>query len=304
MMSGPLSFEIVYREAQYDILADTPDQPAPEGYQNDLRIFAMTAEDSTLPEVRRLSGPAIQELFVHWNAKLGKLQANVIRSLPLTARAAATVADDPVLSNYLRQYFNVLRANKTVSNKLIDEHERRQLEAPLNRATFLVFTDPLSHDLRAMLRIFDGRPLKFLEAGLNAQERPGAEKTDIETDFPHVVFPEREQGLPVYETGRLFASPEVRANSFDQIMGRAADYFSNTNCEGTIYMDGNEISTTYNRRKGATVVYTPDQLHLEAGETPIWILKVGVDQFIQQYTQPEYRSVLPREPSNPAPADG
>jgi hypothetical protein len=268
------SFYFSFLEARERVDATIAKIVAPDIYESDLHIFS--------PNHQPGAGGAdsLDHVLVQWNPTLGRLGANLVESFPVALNRNVTVASSPLLRGHVKRYFDNFRKDQTYTQKEIDIDENKELNAPLARSTFLVFTKPGRDQLLAMVRIYDG-------GLLDGETQP----IFIEQDFPQLQLPERSQGVPIYEMGRLIATPEVVANSLGLIMSRVGEYFKNTSGKGVVYMDGNRVATTYYRRLGANIVYGPEQLGLKPDATPLWILKASVSQIMHQFVKPRYESV-------------
>ena len=117
-------------------------------------------------------------------------------------------------------------------------------------------------------------------------------KTYIEEEFENVKIPERKTGEPIFEIGRLLSRPEVESESLEIILARIAEHFYTKKISGMIYFDvKREIRSIYKRKYKAEDVYTPEQLNLAPGATPLWIMKMSVEKFIESFYKPEFQSV-------------
>lgn len=118
----------------------------------------------------------------------------------------------------------------------------------------------------------------------------------IKHAFPEISLPELQNFEHVLEIGRVLATKDIIANSYDTMMARIADYFNVRGMKGIIYLSSPAAMARYNQRKGASVVYTPEQLAKNPQEMDsVYILKITIDDFVKKFLRPEYDSVQLRE---------
>jgi hypothetical protein len=283
LLPSTTDFKTAFLEARIELDRKLVDIEPPPQLQADLQIFTVTGDR---PVTLTGSFNSMTEVKVRWNRKLGKLQANVVDSAPFLQEINPPVSTNARVVEYLKTYFRKLASNQTVGIEQIKRSFKRELRSPLIRNTYFVFSDPISGDLMTMVRVFNGTPVEN-----NANEA----LTYIEKDFPKAKFPEREKNIPISEIGRLFADSRVEGYSLPLIMARVADFLANSGTKGVVYMDAVESGKNYYRRFGVEVVFTPSDLSITDGQTPVWILRMSIPQFIREFARRTFETVRKRD---------
>jgi hypothetical protein len=275
--------------------------PAAKIYESDLRIFTVNADlavstksqGSSMP---RFAFPRYDEVLVSWNPFVSKLQANVIRSYSLQSENTPKVGGLKKLRDYFKMYFDTLRQNQTVPDEWINEFEREEMDSSLARSTIFAFTETHTEKLLALVRIFDGSQMEFYDSQDQWRYDHDDKRLPIKQAFPAISLPELQNFEHVLEIGRVLATKDIIANSYDTMMARIADYFNVRGMKGIIYLSSPAAMARYNQRKGASVVYTPEQLAKNPQDmNSVYILKITIDDFIKKFLRPEYDSVQLRE---------
>lgn len=274
--------------------------PAPEHYQADLHIFTLGGFYTSVGRDGRaghvLGHPTLNEVVVRWNSQVGHLEEVLVNRMDIQAKAETPVGENALVSKYLKQYFQVLEASGAYSPAQISQFQATELKIPMARTRFLVFTEPGTEHLMAMVRVFDGNPIRYFQEFRQANQI-SQDQTNIELEY-RIALPARRSQQPVYELGRLYATDQTAANSLEVIMTRVADYLANTNGRGDVYMEASQARMLRFSRMGAQVVYRPEDLALSATDVPVWILKVPVAQILHQFDYNTYSTVRRRARPN------
>jgi hypothetical protein len=274
--SQSFSFFSHFNKAYFDNLDQVKKTNAPANYQTDLHIYSRSMNPS------EATVDSLENNIVQWNREIGQLQMKTAETYPVARNQNTTVRSHPQLKAYVKEYFDQFRTSREFSETELIRDEAAELDSRLLNSTFFVFTRPNSHRLLSMARLFDGTN----------------EKTYIESEFPHVEFPERKTNENIYEIGRLLSRPEVKGESLEIIMARIAEHLYTKKMSGTIYFDVKKAVRKFYLRKYPVVeVYNPKQLKLGPKDTPIWVMKMTVEKFIESFFKPEFHSIELR--SNP-----
>lgn len=259
---------------------------APKEYELNLNIFSVKSElRRSLKSGRRfLKNPNFVQTDVQWCRIRGRPYSSYGEYVPLAAAKGSNVF--ATLKEHVKSFFGIYRENETLDEATIDKYEQSELNSPLERATFFVFTDPRTGKMKAMLRLFDGSPIETLGSA------PVSADTFIEVDFSNVVLPERERGEDVFEVGRLGASLDI-LDGVTPLLARVAEFMSQTGRKGAIYYDALPGATKlYVRNYGAVIAYTPHDLGIPENKPQISIMRNTIEDFIAKHTDTRFR--IPR----------
>ena len=139
----------------------------------------------------------------------GRPQTAVVNRIPIDHKTR--VGSIPILKNYLREYFEILRREEIYSPRQVDDFERTEMEALLMRTTYLVFTVPGTDRLAAMIRIFNASIMRAYD-GPNRLFEVGGRKSFVEREYG-IELPELSLGMEIHELGRLVKTAEAIGNS-------------------------------------------------------------------------------------------
>lgn len=255
-----------YNKAYFDIIESAPKAAPPVRFNKDLHIYSRSLNPN------EATVDSLEHTIVHWDEVVGHLQVKTVETYPVDRNKHATVRAHPQLKAYVEEYFELLRSQKIYSETETNRDEQAELNALLLDSTFFVFTPSERSKLISMARLFDGTN----------------SKTYIEAEFPHVKFPERETGGNIFEIGRLLSRIEASGENLEIILSRVAEHLYTKKVSGTIYFDVNRaVRALYLRKYKVEEVYTPEQLNIAPGATPVWIMKMSVEKFIESFLNPE-----------------
>lgn len=268
-------FQIAYLKAKDSVYSEVEKIYPTESYQTDLHIYARN--NTTLTAT-------YDKVMVEWNPITGYPIVTLVWRNQVHENQSKTVKDVHPLNDYIRKYFNFyrtkLKSNKqTYSREEIQKDEDAELDSTLVNSSYFIFTLPGTQTLVSMARLFDATHTKSF----------------IERELENVVFPERKNKEPIYELGRVYATEYADGNSIDLNMARVALHLKNTNATGVIYLNSTEAGKKYYTRRGAKVVYTPNQLGQPIDATPLWVMKYTVEDFIKQFLKADYQTVKTRK---------
>lgn len=328
-LSKAQRFQNLYRDAFRRIEAATADIPAPPHVETDLHVFTVVGQraeeltDRPMPEGTIVDPVAVQ-IKVSWNPKLGKLESNIVKSIPLADADATVLEAMPELKPLVTAYFNRLRRQKnTWTAHQVQTNEDRELNALMLRSTFFVAMKPgefAVNELVAMSRIFYGGPRAITrsiqqQTGLTgvlhkifktqgaslrqpSLQKPvvvGHPETFVELDFPDLELPERKSNQPVWELGRLLTTSKAVANSSLGMVHFMSDYFLNMGERGMAYMDAGAGQKELYQAMGAREFENPKPLTSPGDYKPVWILNADLMLMKNHYGRKNYEAIRLRE---------
>lgn len=271
------TFTSLFDKARRIVEEKMPHIEAPLEYQTDMDLYVYRQ----FPEKKESN--KFEKVSVRWNSVLGQLQSSV--SMERTFRSSMKwVKDIPGLKKQILAYFQILVNLKTYTPEEAKKYAAQELDSPLSESTYVTFKDPVDSSIVGMTRLFDANKGSL---------------TYIERKFPQFQLPEREQGIPIYELGRMMTTRRVEAKSMSLLMARVAEYFENTRSDGMIYFDCSPAVARHHRRMGAVDVFKPMDLGYENNQTGLYVMKISVENFIKQFKTPDYEALHLREGSEP-----
>lgn len=297
------SFTSAFESSRWHLESELEDLPAPEQYESNLSIFTLAGKHTLSSNVDQAPlsmpfvSPMIAEIQVQWNTKLGRLEAWLANTMPLSKDLS--VKESPRLMNFLSRYFDYFRSLSSYKKSEIDQHLKYESRSSLARNTYIVFTRPeFPDDAVAMVKIFNGSHINFTNPHLQGSiNRPDKMLSSIESLFPHLTFEERKQGVPIREIGRMLAHPkETKPHAFRILMARIADLLYSSGARGVTYFYGVERVKDHHVKEGAEIVYTPQELQLPSDTEDKWIMRMSVQELATKYFSQIFEAVRLRRP--------
>lgn len=299
------SFEI----ARWHVDAEIGDVPAPESYQSDLSIFTLIGRRDPYAKPDHVHNtpfvtPLAGEIQVRWNTRLGRLEASLIRAVPL--RKHLRVAGDARLVKFLDRYFDYFRNLSSYQDMEIAQHRQYEMNASLVRNTYVVFTRPeFPDEAVATVKIFNGSPIDFTDEQLQRMVNdPQEMQSSIEHVFPHLVLEERKSGGAVREIGRMLSHPVETKKGFPVLMARVADLLYSSGARGSAYFYGVKKVRDHHVNEGAEIVFLPEDLRLPEGSEDKWVMRMSVDELAAKYFSNIFEAIRLRQPPSQFLVDG
>ncbi len=148
----------------------------------------------------------------------------------------------------------------------------------LDRCSYFVYS---KNGIRqVVMRLFDGTVTGV-----------GDSRSPTERDYPQIRFPERDEGVPVYDIGRLGTADGFSGGVAPQLR-RIAEYFyykedvRGKKPTGVIYISATESGAkVYQRYYGFSLAFGPEELGTpKNGKNARFLLKITVEDFMKLYS--------------------
>lgn len=262
-------FKGLYKEAALTVQSELNQSliPPPRNFQTDLIFVSKRNHTDGLQSVRHIDIGR-----TGWNDKLGQIESELLESIDLIQTPAKRVSDVRILVRAVEDYIKELKKEGKYSDEEIDLIQKMELATPLEKSTFFIFSIPELPDTISMIKLLD------------ATHSPSY----IETEFPHVTLPGRGTGVSIIEINRLLNLMSSRQKTTNEsvfylLSSRIAHYLKSNDISGYLYFDVDKRNMEFHLKKGAEIIFTPEQLENKKTKTSQWVMRYTTQQYVEAY---------------------
>lgn len=200
------------------------------------------------------------------------------------------------LTNHVKVALDEMVRRGVITAKDAEKYLKIERTLSLRRTAYFTYRDVETKETEAVMRLIDGSGNPITYAGdrgqIAADNVDDDSRINAEIMFPWLELPERKNGEPVYELGRLGKHIFV-IDGLLTLCRSVTDYFFNkegfmgeSEYRGTIYIlsppGGTELFQSDDI--GFTLVMTPEQLKIPKADTQLSLLKMSVKEFMRRFS--------------------
>lgn len=197
----------------------------------------------------------------------------------------------------LETVYQIYESRKIVSPNAIAEMRNIDKALSPKNLNYIVFFDPIKHEPKVVVRIFDGSPTN----DFHKTEILQPEKLPIEIEYPHLILPDRQHGNNfLLEIGRLGKEQTIKGD-LQTLLRTVAEYLHqaywsywiNQRIEKKIHLFQEEPVIYIEALTSAAKIYEhdyhfervfgPKDLRIPLGQPDRYILKIRASDFIRDH---------------------